>query len=158
MAKKVTKTYGVYGLMDWQPILHVGKARFQPLFEGGGATAYGETPAKYTTSNPIFQHIIESSHYYQCGHIQLLYSNEEVEKNDEETNALESEAEDVKAHIAQEEGDIAADGMTVMEFASTGDASQYLAETFDIPKSQLRGRTNVIAIAKEHGIAVKFTE
>ena len=157
MAKKTTKTYGVYGLMDWQPILHVGKAKFQPLFEGGGATAYGETPAKYTTANPILQHIIESSHYFKVGHIQLLYSNttDDGGNTDEENDKKTDEAEVVDAEKTEAEADESGEAM---EFASTGDAAQYLADNFDIPKSQLRGRTNVVAAAKEHGIIIKFTE
>lgn len=152
MAKITVKTYGVYGLMDWQPILHVGKAKFQPLFEGGGATAYGETPAKYTTSNPICQHIIESSHYFKVGHIQLLYSN----TTDGEGHTVEEEAESADDAVGTE--DETQESGEVMEFASTGDASQYLADTFGVPKSQLRGRTNVLAVAKEHGLNIKFTE
>lgn len=154
---KITKTYGVLGLMDWQPILHVGKAKFQPLFEGGGATAYGETPAKYTTSNPILQHIIESSHYFKVGHIQLLYSNTTddgsgiEEEGDKTTNEAEVTGAETTDAEAEESGE-------AMDFASTGDAAQYLADNFDIPKSQLRGRSNVVTAAKEHGIIIKFTE
>lgn len=141
MNKKL-KTYGVYGLMDWQPLLYVGKAKFQPLFSGGGVTAYGETPAKYTTSNPVCQHIIESSHYFKSNYIKLLYENgsdnhegdNEVQENEEEQPLKE------------------------MLFSSLGDASTYLNENFGTPKSKLRTRETIIEVGKANGIDVKITD
>ena len=139
---KKSKTYGVYGLMDWQPLLYVGKAKFQPLFSGGGVTAYGETPAKYTTSNPVCQHIIESSHYFKSDYIKLLHEygsdnhegDNEVQENEEEQPLKE------------------------MLFNSLGDASTYLNENFGTPKSKLRTRETIIEVGKANGIDVKITD
>jgi hypothetical protein len=145
--KKTLKAYGVYGLMDWQPLLNVGKAKFQPLFSGGGATAYGETPAKYVTSNPVCQHIIESSHYFQSGYITLLY-----EHNLDENKADENKADEIKDDT--NEGEL----LKEVSFSSLGDASAYLNENFNIPKNKLRTRESIIEVGKDNGIDVKISD
>lgn len=66
------KTYGVSGLMDWTTNIKVGKASVSVHFTGGALTAYGVTPAKYSTSNPFFQSVIEGSLHFKSGRIALL--------------------------------------------------------------------------------------
>ena len=58
--------------MDWTTQIKVGKATLNVHFVGGALTAYGVTPAKYSTANPIFQNVIENSDYFKSGRIQLL--------------------------------------------------------------------------------------
>lgn len=137
------KTYGVYGLMDWQPIIRVGRAKFCPLFTGGGATAYGQTPAKYATSNEVCQRIIENSDYFKSGHIKLLYSNEIEEAKDLEVCA---ESHD--------------DGAEYVEkvFPSMGDAASYVAESFGTPKSKLRTRDAIVSAGKAHNVNIKIAD
>lgn len=137
------KTYGVYGLMDWQPIIRVGRAKFCPLFTGGGATAYGQTPAKYATSNEVCQRIIENSDYFKSGHIKLLYSNEIEEAKDLEVCA---ESHD--------------DGAEYVEkvFPSMGDAASYVADSFGIPKSKLRTRDAIVSAGKAHNVNIKIAD
>ena len=137
------KTYGVYGLMDWQPIIRVGRAKFCPLFTGGGATAYGQTPAKYATSNEVCQRIIENSVYFKSGHIKLLYSNEIEEAKDLEVCA---ESHD--------------DGAEYVEkvFPSMGDAASYVADSFGTPKSKLRTRDAIVSAGKAHNVNIKIAD
>lgn len=137
------KTYGVYGLMDWQPIIRVGRAKFCPLFTGGGATAYGQTPAKYATSNEVCQRIIENSDYFKSGHIKLLYTKEIEEAKDLEVCA---ESHD--------------DGAEYVEkvFPSMGDAASYVAETFGTPKSKLRTREAIVSAGKAHNVNIKIAD
>ena len=137
------KTYGVYGLMDWQPIIRVGRAKFCPLFTGGGATAYGQTPAKYATSNEVCQRIIENSDYFKSGHIKLLYSNEIEEAKDLEVCA---ESHD--------------DGAEYVEkvFPSMGDAASYVADSFGVPKSKLRTRDAIVSAGKAHNVNIKIAD
>lgn len=137
------KTYGVYGLMDWQPIIRVGRAKFCPLFTGGGATAYGQTPAKYATSNEVCQRIIENSDYFKSGHIKLLYSNEIEEAKDSEVCA---ESHD--------------DGAEYVEkvFPSMGDAASYVADSFGTPKSKLRTRDAIVSAGKAHNVNIKIAD
>lgn len=137
------KTYGVYGLMDWQPIIRVGRAKFCPLFTGGGATAYGQTPAKYATSNEVCQRIIENSDYFKSGHIKLLYTNEIEDAKD-----LEGCAE---SHD---------DGAEYVEkvFPSMGDAASYVADSFGTPKSKLRTRDAIVSAGKAHNVNIKIAD
>lgn len=137
------KTYGVYGLMDWQPIIRVGRAKFCPLFTGGGATAYGQTPAKYATSNEVCQRIIENSDYFKSGHIKLLYTNEIEETKDFEVCA---ESHD--------------DGAEYVEkvFPSMGDAASYVADSFGTPKSKLRTRDAIVSAGKAHNVNIKIAD
>lgn len=68
----VRKTYGVSGLMDWTTQIKVGRAAVSVHFTGGALTAYGVTPAKYSTSNPFFQKVIENSDLFKSGRITIL--------------------------------------------------------------------------------------
>ena len=151
------KTYGVYGLMDWQPIIRVGRAKFCPLFTGGGATAYGQTPAKYATSNEVCQRIIENSDYFKSGHIKLLYSNEIEEAKDFKllySNEIE-EAKDLE--VCAESHD---DGAEYVEkvFPSMGDAASYVADSFGTPKSKLRTRDAIVSAGKAHNVNIKIAD
>lgn len=137
------KTYGVYGLMDWQPIIRVGRAKFCPLFTGGGATAYGQTPAKYATSNEVCQRIIENSDYFKSGHIKLLYSNEIEEAKDLE--------------VCAESHDDGAEYVEKM-FPSMGDAASYVADSFGTPKSKLRTRDAIVSAGKAHNVNIKIAD
>lgn len=66
------KTYGVSGLMDWTTQIKAGKGSVSVHFTGGALTAYGVTPAKFSTSNPFFQNVIENSEHFKSGRIELL--------------------------------------------------------------------------------------
>lgn len=68
----ICKTYGVSGLMDWTTQIKAGKGSVSVHFTGGALTAYGVTPAKFSTSNPFFQNVIENSEQYKSGRIVLL--------------------------------------------------------------------------------------
>ena len=137
------KTYGVYGLMDWQPIIRVGRAKFCPLFTGGGATAYGQTPAKYATSNEVCQRIIENSDYFKSGHIKLLYTNEIEEAKDLEVCA--ESHDDVAEYVEK-------------VFPSMGDAASYVADSFGTPKSKLRTRDAIVSAGKAHNVNIKIAD
>ena len=68
----IRKTYGVSGLMDWTTQIKVGKGAVSVHFTGGALTAYGVTPAKFSTSNTFFQNVIENSEQFKSGRIELL--------------------------------------------------------------------------------------
>ena len=150
------KTYGVYGLMDWQPIIRVGRAKFCPLFTGGGATAYGQTPAKYATSNEVCQRIIENSDYFKSGHIKLLYSNEIEEAKDLEVCA---ESHDDGAEYVEKVFPSMGDAAYVEKvFPSMGDAASYVADSFGTPKSKLRTRDAIVSAGKAHNVNIKIAD
>lgn len=66
------KTYGVRGYLEWVALIECGKATVKVHFSGGSLTAYGVTPAEFTTQNPMTQAIIENSKEFKSGKIFLL--------------------------------------------------------------------------------------
>ncbi len=149
---KKIKTYGVMGLMEWQPIIHVGKATFHPEFTGGTMSAFGTTPATYTTKDPVAQHIIESSSYYKSGRIELIRENS-IEEHSEENVSIDKS----DTAIAEEPSEVTSEAKD-MQFASTGDAANYLNETYGIPKMQLRSRAAVQQAGADYNLNITFTE
>ena len=66
---KVLKIYGVRHLMEWQCVIVHNGAKFHFAFTDGASTGYGVTPAKFRTSNPVLQQVIEQSNYFKSGKI-----------------------------------------------------------------------------------------
>ena len=64
-------TYKAPNLMDWVAQLKSGAATVRVHFTGGALTAYGVTPARYTTSNPFIQKVIEQSEHFKEGRIEI---------------------------------------------------------------------------------------
>ena len=70
--KKKRITYGVYGMMEYQAIIKIGRATLKVLFTDGSMTAIGQNPAKYTTSDFLTQHAIENSSDFKKGRIHVV--------------------------------------------------------------------------------------
>lgn len=70
--KKKRITYGVYGMMEYQSIIKIGRATLKVLFTDGSMTAIGQNPAKYTTSDFLVQHAIENSSDFKRGRITVV--------------------------------------------------------------------------------------
>lgn len=70
--KKKRITYGVYGMMEYQTIIKIGRATLKVLFTDGSMTAIGQSPAKYTTSDFLVQRAIENSSEFKKGRIQVV--------------------------------------------------------------------------------------
>ena len=70
--KKKRITYGVYGMMEYQTIIKIGRATLKVLFTDGSMTAIGQNPAKYTTSEFLVQRAIENSSEFKKGRIQVV--------------------------------------------------------------------------------------
>ena len=84
--KKKRITYGVYGMMEYQAIIKIGRATLKVLFTDGSMTSIGQNPAKYTTSDFLTQHAIENSSDFKRGRIQVvntieLDENVRIERN-----------------------------------------------------------------------------
>ena len=90
------KTYGVSGLMDWTTQIKAGKAMVTVHFTGGALTAYGVTPATYSTTDAFFQRVIEGSAQFRSGKIALL-SEMEVGGNPDAADAARKVAKDKAA-------------------------------------------------------------
>lgn len=67
-----TKTYGVYGLMEWSALVGNDNVRMRIDFSGGSVSGYGVIPACYATDDPVVQTLIESSAHFRSGRIRLL--------------------------------------------------------------------------------------
>lgn len=70
--KKKRITYGVYGMMEYQTIIKIGRATLKVLFTDGSMTAIGQNPAKYTTSDFLVQRAIENSSEFKKGRIMTM--------------------------------------------------------------------------------------
>ena len=70
--KKKRITYGVYGMMEYQTIIKIGRATLKVLFTDGSMTAIGQNPAKYTTSDFLVQRAIENSSEFKKGRIMIV--------------------------------------------------------------------------------------
>lgn len=70
--KKKRITYGVYGMMEYQAIIKIGRATLKVMFTDGSITAMGQNPAQYTTSDFLTQHAIENSSDFKRGRIQVV--------------------------------------------------------------------------------------
>lgn len=70
--KKKKITYGVFGMMEYQSIIKIGRATLKVLFTDGSITSLGQNPAHYTTSDFLVQHAIENSRDFKRGRIRVV--------------------------------------------------------------------------------------
>lgn len=172
------KTYGVSGLMDWTTQIKAGKAMVTVHFTGGALTAYGVTPATYSTTDAFFQRVIEGSAQFRSGKIALL-SEMEVGGHPDAADAAHTVAKDKAtvgvadaAHtVAKGEADAAlteAKGEaengdeegTVVEVPDRYDAVVYLKEHFPgngYTSTALRTKAAFDAACMAHGVRFVFT-
>ena len=180
----IQKTYAITSLVDWKAQISAGKAKVIVHFTGGAITAYGITPAEYTTSNPFFQHVIENSDYFKNGRITLLREAEVAddastkarkEREEERKEQTEKpvtvaderrEAEQTSVEIGDAnatDGDADAvsdgetdsdDGKTVVEASCREDVVEYLKTNFDYTATQLRTKGALMQALTEHNLVV----
>ncbi|MBR3792339.1 MAG: hypothetical protein IKK27_00135 [Alistipes sp.] len=131
---KMLKIYGVKGLMEWQCVIVSGGVKFHFAFTEGTITGYGVTPAKYRTSNPILQNVIESSQYFKSGKIHLV--KQIILEKDKAQQAEE-------AAVAQ---------LKKVEVSCLEDAKEYLAENFGVSRLKLKNKQAIINHATENKI------
>ena len=174
------KTYGIYNLTEWHGKVKAGTIEVNVSFTGGTASPSGAQPAYMVTKDPIVQFVIENSKEFKDGLINLVFV-DEVEGNhrrmaipkpvDEKpapmtigSNTfapLEDPQETVNAMTAVEtavavadNGESAEDGMTIVEVTDIDSARDYIAEKFNIARSTIRYKSNVLEKAAE--LKIKF--
>mgnify|MGYP001002537665 FL=1 len=163
----IRKTYGVSGLMDWTTQIKAGKGSVSVHFTGGALTAYGVTPAKFSTSNPFFQNAIENSEQFQSGRIELIG---EMEVADEDRPAVTNTSEDIptkegEAHngeklVNDSHGAGAVVGECKIEVADKSEAIEYLKEHYsdkNYSATGLRTKGAFEAACEECGVTFVFT-
>lgn len=171
-------TYGAPRLVDWVAQIKVGAATVRVHFIGGALTAYGVTPAEYTTDNPFIQKVIEQSAYFKEGRIITLRkatlpeTTAKVQKTKQQKPTQEQpkapavpdnsvapthiETPDVADEPKDEETaeviDEATDGFTKVEASCLQDAQAYLQENFNIASYKVRSYEAAQRAASEHGV------
>ena len=68
------KTYAARGLIEWvMTLTNPGGFSIKICFSGGSMGINGVIPAKYSTDNPVIQHLIEKSKEFSDNRIVLVY-------------------------------------------------------------------------------------
>lgn len=178
----IRKTYGVSGLMDWTTQIKAGKGSVSVHFTGGALTAYGVTPAKYSTSNPFFQSVIENSNQFKSGRIELLGTMEvpddaatkarkarmaakaaEKPANEVQSPVTETPVTETPAHVAEETvtPTTPAEGTHAEEVKPTGETQdetlQRDGDDADGRKIKLADKNDAIEYLKEHFAEKNYT-
>ena len=135
---KVLKVYAVKSLMEWHCEIVSGGVKFHFAFTDGMTSSQGVTPARYKTTSPVFQNIIEHSHYFKSGKIIL-----------EKRVVLESDAP-VEAHETQPKDSTA--NIEKVEVSCLDDAKDYLNEKFNVDRRKLSSSKAIMECAKAHNI------
>ena len=185
MKKKVI-TYGVYGMMEYQTVIKMGKSSMKVNFSDGSINSFGQNPAKFTTKDFMIQHAIEHSYDFRRGLIQIINEHEldeevqishnpvaiEPEFGDDEvkakvedvvsggTDGLEgTEVSDVTEGTDAEVSDVtegAESSATEVEFSTNDEAKQYLESQFGVQRSKLRTRADIEKAGMQYGVKIYF--
>lgn len=155
---KEIRTYGIRGLMECMVSIPVGKAHMRVEFTGGILTSYGNTPAKYTTSDQFKQTVIENSPQFKSGRIVLLDRIPTGEADDKAHAPAKADDKDTEDTASSNNGDAPrlSDGKTVVEVGSLDDAKTYLNEKFGIPVRNLRSKKTIEEEAAQKDIVFKY--
>ena len=100
-------------MMEYQSIIKIGRATLKVLFSDGSMTAFGQNPAKYTTSDFLVQRAIENSSDFKRGRISVVSSIELDEEVRIERNPAKKEtvkAANTEAKPTAEETTTVTDG------------------------------------------------
>lgn len=142
MKTVIEKTYGVSGMLEWHTVIRCGRACLRVRFEGGALSGYGVTPAEFTTSNRVAQHIIENSAEFRSGRIKLLRQRSLGDAHPDETAPANNKAgtpEKRTVHLSCRE-----------------DAREWLIANCGVPAASLRSHDSIRSHAALHGITFIF--
>lgn len=118
--KKKRITYGVYGMMEYQSIIKIGRATLKVLFSDGSMTAFGQNPAKYTTSDFLVQRAIENSSDFKRGRITVVNAIELDEEVRIERNPAKKETVKVANTEAEPTAEVTTTGTDGEQTATEG--------------------------------------
>lgn len=154
---KARKTYGINGLLEWHGIVEANGIKMKVDFTNGSVTAYGVSPATFTTSNDLTQHIIENSEQYKKGRIRCVMS-VAIPEEEKPVKVSETKPAEVKEEPKAENPEPAAapveeaKEMKKVEVACLDDAKQYLVDNFGIAVRNLRSKKAIEDAATQNGI------
>lgn len=148
--KKVSKTYGVYNLMEWQ--CDIGGHTVN--FTGGSFTGYGVRPAQYTTKELFLQTLIERSRFFRSGRIKLLKSRPTDEDIIVQRAPKKVVAETSTETVETVETEAPAK-TAVLVVSDRDDAVTKLNTLYGIAKRRLNSRTAILAEAAAVGVTLQ---
>lgn len=132
--------------MEWHPVFAVGRARLQVSFTGGHLGEGCVTPARYETTDPVVQKVIESSESFRCGRIRLsaaccLSMAQAASAADSRHQPVPSAADH---RLGMEQAASAADPIKfdTFEFASLDEVREFLRKEKGVPKTRLDSETD----------------
>lgn len=157
------KTYGIDNYAERQITIMMGKASLNVVFSGGASTGYGNTPAQFTTSEPIFQHAIEHCPLFLKGGIKILSvieledgrNPQEAEETEEERAERMAKVRAAKDTSHDAEADAESTEITEVEVTCIEDAKQYLMDNHGYSARALKTVRNILDAAKHVGVRFK---
>lgn len=139
--------------MEWQCTIKVGAARFHFNFKDGGLVGNGVAPATLTTSNKVYQSVIENSELFKKGAIRLLHTygdDETIPKTTDKVNV--AKAEQVEEKNAENDGTL-----RTYSVSSVAEAKDILIAE-GVGSSKLRNKAAILEVAKQKNIEFKWVE
>ena len=155
---KTRKTYGINGLLEWHGIVNSGNVNMKVDFTNGSVTAFGVSPATYTTEHALTQAIIENSEQFKKGKIRIVrvvqLEEPEPEKKPEPAPKAEKREEpepEVKEEQPAEKTEEKAEVKKV-EVTCADDAKDYLVTNFGVAARNLRSLKAINDTAAKYNI------
>ena len=157
------KTYGIDYYAERHITIMMGKASLSVPFSGGASTGYGNTPAQFTTSEPIFQHAIEHCPLFLKGGIKILSVIEleddpkplGVEESEEERAERMAKVRAAKEAAHDEDKQPQPTEMTEVEVTCIEDAKQYMMDNYGYSARALKTAKNILDAAKHTSVRFK---
>lgn len=129
------KTYGVYGMVEWQTSVFLGSTPIRINFTGGCISTRGIDPATFKTSDALVQLAVENSGFFKKEKIKLITE----EKTEDETS---------KEKLIDNDGNVYPDVKTLVS------AKEILRSKYNVDLSELQNKDSVLA--KAESLGVKF--
>jgi len=156
------KTYGIDYFAERQITIMMGKASLNVLFSGGASTGYGNTPAQFATSEPIFQHAIEHCPLFLKGGIKILSvveleddpqsHRQGVVETEEERAERMAKVRAAKADVGSKEESPEPTEPVRVDVSCIEDAKQYMMDNFGYSARALKTERNILDAAKRVGV------
>ena len=145
------KTYGIHGLLEWHGTIENNGVKMRVDFTNGSVSAYGVSPATFTTDNELTQLFIESSEQFKGGRIHLR----SVAPIADTPRSKQGNHVSSPSSATSTEDPAGEPGKKEVKVNSLAEAKDYLVENHGIAASKLRSRAQIIEQAASCG--VEFT-
>lgn len=143
------KTYGIHGLLEWHGTIENNGVKMRVDFTNGSVSAYGVSPATFTTDNELTQLFIESSEQFKGGRIHLRSAAPiaDVPRSKQVSHATPTSS------ATSTENPVGMPEKKEVEVNSLAEAKDYLVENHGIAASKLRSRAQILEQAASCGVA-----